>query len=108
MRETLGTNSLTSLELMAVYYATWQPAGIKGIYKAALRRAADKCLNQRSIDRRRAIYQAGMRAGKSKSKNTPPLFQGERLGSMESMTFYDGVAKVRSTFTNPYRRDFAS
>jgi hypothetical protein len=106
MRKSLGTDSLTDLELIAVYFSLWQPRSIKGPYKAALKRAVEKCLNQRSINRRRVIFQAGVTAGKSKSKNTPPVYQGERLGSMESMIFYDGVARARRGFKNPYRRDF--
>ncbi len=107
MRQSMGTDTLTDLDLVSAYYAAFQPAGLKGKYRQAFIRLAMKCDNQRRLNRRRGIRQAGIRAGKSKSKNTPPIYQGQMLGGMESMTFYDGVASVRGAFVNPYRKDFS-
>lgn len=49
--------------------------------------------------RRIAVYQAGQKA-----KKPTPRFEGQDLGSMEAMTFYDGYASKHPGFKNPYRR----
>ena len=48
--------------------------------------------------RHEAIFAAGARA-----KTPTPKFEGEQLGSSESMTFYDGFASTHPDFLNPYR-----
>lgn len=48
--------------------------------------------------RRKAIFEAGARA-----RQPEPVFEGERLGSAEQYTFYDGYASKHAAFINPYR-----
>lgn len=45
------------------------------------------------------IFAAGARA-----KKPVPRLEGKRLGSFESMTFYDGYASTHPGFKNPYRQ----
>lgn len=98
-----GVQDLTDKELISIYYAAFQPSMVKkGIYKAAFRRAALKVSNERRIRRRKSIFDAGAKAGRSSIKYPKPKFEGRDLGSMESMTFYDGVKSTRKDFKNPY------
>jgi hypothetical protein len=48
--------------------------------------------------RRKAIFDAG-----AKARKPTPRFERGPLGSMESMTFYDGYASTHPKFQNPYR-----
>lgn len=53
--------------------------------------------------RRKAIFAAGARARKPHCK-----FEGDNLGSIERMNFFDGYASTHPGFENPYRRTYGA
>lgn len=51
--------------------------------------------------RARAIFDAGAAAARE-GRTGPAVFDGRELGSMESITFFNGVMSVIADFKHPY------
>ena len=66
--------------------------------RAKIRRAMEALDGVARDMRRKAIFQAGAKARKPHGK-----FEGDDLGSMERMNFFDGYASTHCGFKNPYR-----
>lgn len=81
-------------KLQSVVY---NPA-ISARHRSGVREAMDLIDQIRSEMRRREIFAAGARARKPE-----PKFDGQRLGSLESILFYDGYASTHPKFKNRYR-----
>ncbi len=95
---------LTDHEVKALYYSIGQPHLVRrGHLKSALRRAAIKLDRELSRRRREAIYATGLRAGMA-GGSAEPNFDGERLGSAESMSWWDGYAQGDPAFKHPMKR----
>jgi hypothetical protein len=93
---------LTTREMRALYYAA-QSGLSKTRSVGTLQRAMAKLNFQMMEVRRAEILAKGKRDART-GRQTDPTHEGRRLGSMESMTYYDGYAAIDKTFENPYRR----
>lgn len=94
------TLNLTDAEVRALYYSLDQPHLIRhGAHKAALKRAAKKLEDETFTRRREAIFKAGQVAARQGKVPIRAVFDGCELGSMESMTFFEGVRSVEAGVT---------
>lgn len=92
---------LTRNEMMSLYLAAQSALG--GKYRIATLQRAMAKLNFQMMDaRHKAVYAKGKRDARAKRKPESE-FGGHHLGSMESMTYYDGYAFIDKSFVNPYR-----
>lgn len=83
---------------MSLQSITFSP-GMSAQNRGRIRTAMDLLDEVRTQLRRMEIFAAGARA-----KKPVPRLEGKRLGSFESMTFYDGYASTHPGFKNPYRQ----
>jgi hypothetical protein len=82
---------------MKLQSVAFNPA-ISARHRSGIRDAMDLIDQIRGEMRRTEIFVAGARARKPE-----PKLDGERLGSSESVTFYDGYASTHLKFKNPYQ-----
>lgn len=114
--EHVDFSSLTRLELLALVTLH---QSCSGKYKAARTRALRKVstlAEEEARNRRRiGIFNAGMETGQRRAacakagipvedlQGARPVFEGEELGSTESMNFWDGVRFAWPKFRHPMR-----
>ena len=63
-------------------------------------------INESMRERRERILCAGA-ADAARGLPAKPVFNGNVLGSQESMTYYDGYSYADPSFENPYRKDYS-
>lgn len=93
---------MTRNEMMVLYIAAQKGVCKKGYRVGILKRAMRKLSFQMTDARRKAILAKGRTDARCK-RPAKSEFEGRHLGSMESMTYYDGYATIDVTFKNPYR-----
>lgn len=96
---------LTRNEMMELYMAAQSYRYSDGAKSGTLGRAMRKLNFQMMDARRKAILAKGRTDARCKRPATSE-FEGRHLGSMESMTYYDGYATIDKDFENPYRRRY--
>jgi len=93
-------SGFTRLELWAIYYSLYQPHLIEGKYKAALRRAASKAEWKARAARQREIYAAAYKIGRANLEYAGvPVFEGRKLGSLESVGWHLGWEKGKRDYS---------
>lgn len=59
-----------------------------------------------TVLRQQAVFEAGRAEGKKRRRAGNRQFEGRSMGSMELMTFYDGMHDTWPEFQNPYRATY--